>query len=240
MFLTRIRTGDTEEALADKFDVSISTVSRKITTWANHLYCVLGSQPIWASRQQIDDSMPQCFQADYPKTRVILNCTEVLTQTAGYLLLQSRLYSQYKSRPTFKGLVGIAPHGAVNFASALFTGSIADKEITGASGILDLLEDGDSVMADKGFVIEEMLRKRGVSLNIPPFLQSKGQFSREEVHETKKIAKVRIHVEHAIRRIKEFHIFDSPLPLSLVGSVNQLWTARCLLINFQAPLIRKP
>jgi len=70
------------------------------------------------------------------------------------------LYSSYKSHTTLKGLVGIAPHGAITFVSSLYTGGISDKEITRCSGILDLLEEGDSVMADKGFDIEEVLNKK--------------------------------------------------------------------------------
>jgi len=114
-----------------------------------------------------------------------------------------------------KGLIGIIPHGAISFISSLYTGSISDKEITRCSGIL---------------------KEKGVGLNIPPFLQSQAQFSAQDVHETKTIAKLRIHVEIAIRRIKEFHFFDSEEPLSSLGSVNQLYTVACLLTNFQGPL----
>ena len=115
------------------------------------------------------------------------------------------------------------------FVSSLYTGAISDKEITRCSGILDLVEAGDSVMADKGFDIEDLLRKKNVSLNLPPFLESRSQFSAAEVQQTKMIAKVRIHVERAIRRIKEYHIFDSDVPLSMLGSINQLYTVVCLL-----------
>ena len=104
------------------------------------------------------------------------------------------------------------------------------------SGILDLLEHGDSVMADEGFNIDDLLQEKGVGLNIPPFLQSQAQFSAQDVHETKNIAKLRIHVERAIRRIKEFYFFDSDVPLSTLGSVNELYTVACLLTNFQWPL----
>jgi len=195
-------------------------------------------QPIWASRQDVDINMPQAFKDLYPRTRVILDCTEIFMQTPSSLLLQSQLYSTYKSHTTLKGLVGISPHGAVTFVSSLFSGSISDKEITRCSGILDLLEKEDVVMADKGFDIEDLLASKGAKLNIPPFLEKKGQFSISEVQETKAIASCRIHVERAIRRIKEFHIFDSPLPLNMLGTIPQLYTVSCLLTNFQGPLIK--
>ena len=34
------------------------------------------------------------------------------------------------------------------------------------SGLLELLEEGDSVMADKGFTVADILYVHGVSLNI--------------------------------------------------------------------------
>ena len=54
---------------------------------------------------------------------------------------------------------------------------------------------------------------------------------------TKTIASLRIHVERAIRRVKEYHFFDSDVPLSTLGSVNQLYSIASLLTNFQGPLI---
>lgn len=181
--------------------------------------------------------MPGEFKKHYPNTRVILDCTEIFAETPSSLLLQSQLYSSYESNTTLKGLIGISPHGAITFVSSLYTGAISDKEITRCSGILDLVEAGDSVMADKGFDIEDLLREKNVSLNLPPFLESRSLFSATEVQQTKMIAKVRIHVERAIRRIKEYHIFDSDVPLSMLGSINQLYTVACLLTNFQGPLI---
>ena len=45
------------------------------------------------------------------------------------------------------------------------------KEITARqSRILNLLEEGPEVMADKGFLIEELLKKVNEILVIPPFL----------------------------------------------------------------------
>ena len=81
-----------------------------------------------------------------------------------------------------KSLVGVDPKGGFMFVSQLYTGSISDKQIVTRSGFLELLsnkkevsevEDGDSIMADKGFDIEEDLKKMGLQLNIPPFLKEK-------------------------------------------------------------------
>ena len=93
-------------------------------------------------------------------------------------------------------------------------------------------------MEDKGFDIEDLLRSKQVSLNLPPFLQGQTQFSAQDVLQTKTIAKVRIHVKRAIRRIKEFHLFDSDISLSILESVNQLYTVAYLLTNFQGALIK--
>ena len=156
LFCVRLRLGLFELDLAQRFELHVATISRKITTWANFLYFFLGNQPIWPTRECINEHMPDSFKKLYPSTRVILDCTEIYVQTPSSLLLQSQLYSSYKSNTTLKGLIGIAPHGPITFVSSLYTGSISDKVITRCSGILDLLEANDSVMADKGFDIEDL------------------------------------------------------------------------------------
>ena len=236
MFLTRIRQGLREEDLAVRFNVSQSTVSRIILTWTNFLYFMLGSLPIWPDKETTEENMPESFQKTYPNTRVILDCTEIKVQAPSSKVLNSEFYSNYKSVTTFKGLIGISPWGSVSFVSQLYTGSISDKAITLVSGILDLIEAGDEVMADKGFLINDLLARVQASLVIPPFLGQKGQFTSDEVELTHLIARLRIHVERAIRRIKEYHIWDTVIPLSLAGSVNQLWTVCAILTNFRGPL----
>ena len=124
----------------------------------------------------------------YPSTRVVIDCTEIKTEQPSSLVLNSQLFSSYKGTTTFKCLVGIAPHGAVTFVSPLYSGTMSDVEITRICGIVDLLEPGDSVMADKGFLVEKLLSAKGASLNIPPFLTSKGRFSKQQIECTEHIA----------------------------------------------------
>ena len=218
----------------------LTTVSRYLITWVNYLYFVLGSIPIWATKEQIKLSMPQCFKDTYPDTRCIIDCTELFTQVPSSLAIQSALYSTYKHlHVTYKGLIGIAPSGAVIFVSQLYPGSLSDKEIVCRSGFLNPIfwTNGDSVMADRGFTIEENLKELNVTLNIPAFLEGRDQLSVEEVVESQSIAAVRIHVERFITRVKKFRIIKQEIPLTLHGSVNQIWTVACLLCNFLDPLI---
>ena len=102
--------------------------------------------------------------------------------------------------------------------SDLYAGRSSDKQITNDYGILNLLEEGDSVMADKGFDIADDLPK-GVTLNIPPFLKGKDHLSIEEKTETRRITSVRIHVERAISRIKTFRILSTVYPITLTANL---------------------
>ncbi|KAF4114000.1 hypothetical protein G5714_004223 [Onychostoma macrolepis] len=65
------------------------------------------------------------------------------------------------------------------------------------------------------------------------------QLSHEEVLVTQDIARLRIHVERAIRRIKENKLFDNVIPLAIAGSINQLFAVACPLANYQnKPLVK--
>ena len=92
--------------------------------------------------------MPQCFKK-FPFTRLIIDCTEFFIETPSSLVNPAITYSSYKSHNTFKVLVGISPSGAVTFLSQLWGDSAFDKHILRESGLLNILEAGDSIMADK-------------------------------------------------------------------------------------------
>ena len=70
-------------------------------------------------------------------------------------------------------------------------------------------------MADRGFNIQDDLTPLGVRLNIPSFLKGKSQLEENELIESRRISSLRIHVDRAMERIKNYHIFDRTLPASL-------------------------
>ena len=126
------------------------------------------------------------------------------------LLSQSSTFCTYKNRNTVKVLIGIMPSGAIFFASDCYEGSISQKLVE-VSGLLEELEPGDEIMADKGFLIQDTLAPLGVRLNVPPLLKANSQMAAEDVILTKKIVQLRIHVEQAIGRVKEFRILHGVL-----------------------------
>ena len=103
LFLTRVRLGLFD--LAHRFSVSVSTVSDVFITWANYLYIMLGSLPVWPSRDKIKQHLPDTFKGRYENVRGILDCTELKCELPKDYQKHSEMYSDYKSHDTFKGLI---------------------------------------------------------------------------------------------------------------------------------------
>ena len=174
-----IKAGLFEQDLANRFQISQSTVSRIITSWINFMYAKFKEVPTWPSRQVIDYFMPYQFENLYPSTRCIIDATEIYIQMPSNPSAQQLTFSSYKNYNTFKSLIAITPSGSISFVLDLYGGNISDKKLTMECGILKLLEPGDSIMADRGFTISDILPP-GVTLNVPPMLNETGQLTEEE------------------------------------------------------------
>lgn len=239
LFLTlvRLRVGLLHKDLAYRFKLSISTVSTIVTTWIQLLYSRFKKLDMFPDRQILRHYRPASF-LKYPNCRVIIDGFEIFTQSPRNFEQQGNVYSAYKNHATFKFLIGISYTGAITFLSHGFEGSISDKEIVKQSGILDLLQEGDLVMADRGFTIKDLLDPLKVTLKIPPFLNGRDRLTPQEEVETKRIAKLRIHVERAIGRLKKFRLLEHVIPLNMAPIMSQIVFVAACLVNYQRPLIR--
>ena len=130
--------------------------------------------------------MPEVFKEHYPTTRCIIDATEIFIQSSSDPQSQQLTFSSYKNHNTFKALVCITPSGAISFLSKLYGGSISDRELTIKSGLLDLVESGDSIMADKGFTIADLTEVHGITLNILP-MKHDSQFTEKKILITRRI-----------------------------------------------------
>ena len=128
----------------------------------------------------------------------------------------------------------IAVHNTI---SKGYIGAASDRYITETCGIVEKLQFGDNLMAEKGFNISDLLVSKGSRLIIPPFLRDKNRFSKKNYKATSNVAKARIHVERAIARAKDFRIFNGAFPITLKDQSDDVFTICCALTNLGPALV---
>lgn len=242
--LVRFRVGLLNFIVGDLFGISEARVSQIFITWVNFMHASLSPCLTWPSKDHVTHFMPQSFLKVFPKTRVIIDCTEIFIQRPKSCIAQSTTYSTYKSHNTYKALIGISPTGLITFVSDLWGGNTSDRFITEHCGLLDLIEEGDEVMADRGFTVRDLLAFKKAKLVIPPFTKKcrwgKGKkLNSSDVRKTRQIAKLRIHVERAIGRIKTWRLINQTMPLTMKPIANQLLVLASVFCNLLPPLVKQ-
>ncbi|XP_021347575.1 uncharacterized protein LOC110446645 [Mizuhopecten yessoensis] len=206
LFLTicRLRHDFGLKDICMRFGLTLQSTGVVFNTWIDH---ISGQLSIWPHRDTIIENMPTEYRRDFPTSLIIIDGTELKTQTPCALGLQSQLYSDYKSSTTLKCPIGCDPSGSVIFVSGLHSDSISDKTITKESGFYETLKtlnsqgylnDGDAIMADKGFTIGEELGQLGLNLNIPPFTKSGSQMSSADVKKTSENCQTQLICENIV------------------------------------------
>ena len=223
--------------IAKRYSVSHSTIQNIVMTYLYALHRIFfeGMMSTPPSQEKNKCSLPESF-GDITNCRIIIDCTEVKIATPrGDLQAACSAYSNYKHNLTAKFLIGVAPNGAITFVSDAFLGSTSDKVITDQSGIISHLKAGDLILADKGFLIHDLL-PNNIYLNLPAFLSGKTQFTKNEAIFSRKIAGCRIHVERAIERLRNYKILDNT-DSRLRPFLSKIVQVCAVLVNFQSPII---
>jgi len=153
--LVQLRVGLMEQDIAYRFGIFQSTMSWIIITWINFLFLQFIELPLSPRREVLSMYMPEVFKKQYPSTHDVIDAMEMFIEQPHIPELQKMTFSLYKNHSTYKALIGISSNGAITFVLKLYSGSVSDKELTRQLGILDLLESGDSITADKGFDIAD-------------------------------------------------------------------------------------
>jgi len=233
--LMKLKLNLSEQFLAHLFGSSTSLISQILSTWLPFLSRELSPLIHWPTPEQLKLYYPDCFKK-YKQVSAIIDCTEIPIQRPSLAKANSQIFSSYKGRPTAKLLVACTPAGTVSYVSKTAGGNMSDKEIVKRSGILDKFIPGDTLLADRGFNIQELLLERSVRLVIPPFLRGKKQFSDAEDQNTKEVANARIHVERVIGRMKDFNIMKSELPLDMFDLFDHIAIVVAACVNMQSPI----
>ncbi len=215
LVLTKLRLNVPLQDLAYRFWVSLSTISRTFSAWMINLDNRLSFHISWPGREDLWNTMPQCFQYAFgKKTTVIIDCFEVFIERSSNLLARAQKFSNYKHHNTIKVPICVTPQGSISFLSEAWGGPTSDKHLTDNCGILKLLKPGDLVRADKGFTIEESVGLYQAKLEIPAFTRGKSQLDPVDVEKTRGIANVRIHVERVIGLLRqEYTMLQATLPM---------------------------
>ncbi|XP_040069510.1 uncharacterized protein LOC120842447 [Ixodes scapularis] len=201
-----------------------------------------------ATRGQEDGAQKRC---QVHHKAIICSCSEPRCQGVSCgtttfchrprnLLRRGKMFSFYKSHNTVKVLHAVAPNGFIMFVSKAYGVRASDPYMTANSGLLHHLDYGDEVLADRGFTIADIL-PIGVELALPSFTKGKQLAARDAVV-SRGLAKLRIHVERSIRRMKCFRILKY-VPSSYLAKNNHLDHIVAVvagLCNLQPALIKGP
>ena len=201
--LMRLRLNLAGKDLAYRFGVHSSTISRTFSHVIGVLYIRLKPLIIWPDRDTLLKTMPVDFRKHCPRCVVIIDCLEIFLERPTNLLARAQTYSSYKPHNTVKYLIGVTPQGTVSYVSQGWGGRTSDKYITEHSSLLDKLVPGDTVLADRGFDIQDSVGSHCARLSIPAFTMGKNQLSGIDIEQSRQIANVRIHVERVIGNIRQ-------------------------------------
>ena len=239
--LVKLKRGSANADIGERFNIDDRHVSRIFISVVTLMHDILTKFDIWLTRKKVKKFLPKCFQPLYKDVRVIIDCTEIRVERPSDFEVQGATYSSYKSCNTLKALVGISPSGIPTYVSDLFEGSISDNAITmKCSDFVDRLEPGDAVMSGRGWTCKGYFAKRGVRMVTPHFLGSRKQMALTELVESVALARVRIHVERCMGRIKQWHFLTSCVPLTFWKIISKIFKTCAYLVLFWPPLLNNP
>lgn len=239
LFCMKLKQNDSFCYLSSLFEIHRDTASQIFNSVLTAVFKIAQKWVYWLSREKIKATMPECFRKYYPDTTCVIDASEVRIEAPGHVDRAVKTYSSYKSANTFKFLVVMAPSGLIMFLSKAYGGRTTDAQLTADSGFLNFIQEGDHIMADKGFPkILPDATKKGAFVVMPPFASSNRQFSTEENDAGYNVAAARIHVERVIQQLKIFQILKG-CDHSLVGRLNQILLCITYFVNNFDDLIKE-
>ena len=237
--MMRIRTGILLQDLAFRFQISLGLVSNIFTTWVKFLSKELKWIITWPNRNIIKQNLPAIFRKYYPKCCVIIDCSELFIETPSSLDVAAMCWSNYKNHYTVKYLVGITPNGNISFLSDTYGGRASDQITVQDSSFLSNLQPGDYIMADRSFKVHDILAFYQCFPTIHPSKHQNIQTSKNDVKATSEIANVRIYVEQANKRMKDFRILKNEEPINILSLIDDILIICGALTIFLEPLCSK-
>lgn len=223
--------------LSRMFNISESSVSNIFITWINFMSKQWRELHIFPTREMTTHFMPDDFKRTFPSTRIIVDGLECPIQKPKNPLTQQATFSFYKNMNTVKSVVGSTPGGLISYISLAYGGSTSDRQIVERSNLGRLCEPGDSIMADKGFNVQDLMALHDVHVNIPTFLKKTNRFHPKALSRDRKIASKRVHIERHIGLAKTFKILKQPMTPCETALASDIIFVCFMLCNFRSCIV---
>ena len=237
--IMKLRRNNDDFEICRKFDIDLSVLSNIFITWINFLCLQLEELDFWPERDLVRFYSPKDFYRKYPTTRSIMDGTECPISRPKQPVAQQATFSSYKNRNTVKVVVGVTPGGLVNYCTEAYGGSASDRQIVERTNLPNKCEPGDSIMADKGFNVQDLFERADVKINIPSFFKKKNRMSNKQIKSDRQIASKRVHVERIIGLAKTFKILKEPLNNTNSALGTQIIKVCFYLCNFKECIVPK-
>ncbi|XP_077507951.1 uncharacterized protein LOC144119112 [Amblyomma americanum] len=197
---------------------------------------IMKNAVFWPSKEAVVDNLTVYFK-ECSSVRAVLDCTEIPNEWPKDMESQLLTYSWYKGVYTAKVLVCETPGGHISYVSKAYGGRASDSYITKESKILELfLPSIDSVMVDKGFLIDKLCLEHQITMVRPTFLRKRKQLTKNEAEENQSYAAACVHVERAIQRMKVFKIFTGNLGTELFAYIDDIIQVIAGIVNLSKPI----
>lgn len=235
--LLRLRRYTTLFELSRMFETSEATGLKILVTWINFMYYQWKEIEIWPSKELVSLYAPSDFKQKFPSTRVIVDGTECPVRKPKGPKAQQATFSTYKNRNTVKVLVGCTPAGLVSYISPAYGGCTSDHQIVERSNLPMRCDSGDSVMADKGFNVQDLFAHRNVTINIPTFFRNKNRLPADVVLRDRRVSSKRVHIERIIGLAKTYRILTTPMNTTESALASEILYVCFFLCNLRSRIV---
>ena len=238
--LIKLRQDKDDVELGFLFGISKTTAGRIFNTWLSFMYYQFKEIKLFQGKETVQEHMPRGFKSQFPSTRIILDATEIPIEKPSNVADQRSTYSTYKNRNTLKTMVGVSPRGVVTYVSEAYGGAASDRQIIEHCSLLDgHFERGDSIMADRGILVQDLFAGQDVQVNTPTTMKGVNQLPAETVVKDRRIARKCVHVERVIGLAKTYKILANELDHSKTPRGGKILFVCFILSNFRKNIVPK-
>lgn len=249
IFLVKLRTGQTNEVIADEFHLTATTVGRILSRVRMVLIQHFAHKHVNYLRSHEDlvlhnTTMCRELFCKDDVNRVVLICdgTYLFTNKSRNYEFQKQTYTSQKKRNFIKVMMCVASDGCIVFLMGPYPARDNDAKILRAifdtSTAFDNLREGDVLMLDRGFRdCVKFIEEKGLQVKMPSLVQKskkKGQLSTIDANLSRLVTATRFVVETRNGHLKNvWKLFNKDWnPLEVPHLIDDLLIAAALINKY--------